>query len=125
MSSPTNPTEPLGAPTRFRLSAFSGSGNARSRTQPRLGGQRNQLSQKCRVHKRNSPLPSPPPPSPFFSHPSSHPPLVNNITLLPAWINTGSPCLQAFRECNSLEIPVVRSLRSQIKPNNSRGSHQS
>lgn len=65
------------------------------------------------VHKRNSP-----------SLPLLLPPLVSPvpppilrwwiISLLPAWINTVSPCLQAFRECNSLEIPVVRSLRSQI-----------
>lgn len=78
-------------------------------------GRSNQLSQNCRRSPKEFPFPSPPSPSPCFSYPSSHPPLlVNNITLLPAWINTVSPCLQAFRECDSLEIPVVRSLRSQI-----------
>lgn len=99
-------------------------GNAPSQTQS-LWGLRNQLSQNYRCSQKEFPLPSPPSPSLFFSCPSSHHPLVNNIILLPAWINTVSPCLQAFREFNSLEIPVVRSLRSQIKLNNSRGSHQS
>lgn len=70
------------------------------------------------------PLPSPLSPSPFFSCPS---PVITGewYPSLPALINTVSPCLQACREFNSLEILVVHSLRSQIKLNKSRGSHQS
>ena len=114
MPSLANPTESLGASIKALTAASSGSENAPFPTQHSLQGRSNQLSQNCRRSPKEFPVPSPPSPSPCFSYPSSHPPLVNNITLLPAWINTVSPCLQAFRECDSLEIPVVRSLRSQI-----------
>lgn len=84
-------------PSRVWLSASSSSGNAPFPTGHSLWrrGWSSRLSQNCLRSQKEFPLPSPPSPSPCFSCPSSHPPLVNNIT---------ATCLDQHREPLSSSI---------------------
>lgn len=66
-------------------------------------------TRRCRIHR----LAAEEPPSPSCL---PQPPVnTQHIWVLPASVGRAIPCLQSFKEFNSLDIPVVHYLRSQIK----------